>query len=78
MTVPRTAHLDFVPWLAHEATCGQRRHELVGGDVHARTAGTRRHDLLTLELVSRLRRRARDEGCRTYADDVALRVGDDG
>lgn len=53
------------------------RHEYVAGEVYAMSGASTRHNVITLNIVSRLRDAARRRGCRVFATDVKVAVGDD-
>ncbi len=53
------------------------RHEYFGGAVYAMVGGTRNHNRLALRLATRSMPVAELHGCRTYVNDVLLKVDAD-
>jgi Uma2 family endonuclease len=52
------------------------RHEYVAGTIVAMVGGTERHNAITLSLAATLREHLRGRGCRVFASDMKVRVGD--
>lgn len=52
------------------------RHEYVAGRIVAMVGGTERHNAITLAMASLLREHLRGRGCRVFASDMKVRVGD--
>lgn len=52
------------------------KHEYVAGEVYAMSGVTTRHNLITLSFVRCLHAPAKARGCKVFAADVKLRVGD--
>jgi Uma2 family endonuclease len=70
------SYVTFEDFLAGEQE-SERRHELVGGRVHAMSGGTERHDLIAGLIYEALVPGARAKGCRTFMGNRLLRTRDD-
>jgi Uma2 family endonuclease len=67
--------ITFNEYLALEEKA-QRKHELVDGVLYAMAGASRDHNLIAVNLVALLRPAAREKGCRLFASDMKLRVGE--
>lgn len=67
--------LTFNEYLTLEEKA-RRKHELVDGVLYAMAGATRNHNLITVNLATLLRPAAREKGCRLFASDMKLRVGE--
>ncbi|MBS3967425.1 MAG: Uma2 family endonuclease [Truepera sp.] len=53
------------------------KHEYVAGGIYAMAGSSQRHNQLALNLVIQLWPRAQAAGCRVYASDMKVRIGDE-
>jgi hypothetical protein len=76
--LPAMAHALAAPvhlfdYLASEAT-SERRHEYVGGGVHAMTGGTARHNRIAGNAYARLLPQLSGTPCQVFINDMKLHV----
>lgn len=50
------------------------KHEYIRGEVYAMTGGTQAHNIITLNLATLLRNHVRGTGCRTFMENIKVRI----
>lgn len=74
-TLRKIERLSVEDYLASEQR-SESRHEYVEGAIYAMVGGTERHNAITLSMAAMLREHLRGRGCRVFALDMKVRVGD--
>jgi len=64
-------------YLALERSCAER-HEYFAGEMFAMGGATERHNLIVTNVVGELRQQLKDRPCRTYANDMRVKVAPTG
>lgn len=73
MAQPLRKPVDLFDYLAFE-NASDRRHEYVGGEIHAMTGGTLRHNRIAGNIYTALLRLFDATPCQTFINDVKLHV----
>lgn len=73
MSQPLRKPIDLFDYLAFENS-SDRRHEYVGGEIHAMTGGTARHNRIALNISAAFLRRFDGTPCQVFINDMKLHV----